>query len=192
MNIPVTRAAEGLDRRAFTIADMQRMVEAGILAPSERLELVGGEIVPMSPKGSRHETVKVAIVRLWGNRCPPNFVFAPETALHLDGLNYLEPDLLVFERLVRLANVKGPDVRLAVEIADSSLHYDLHRKSQVYASFGVQELWVIDAARRVVHTHTAPVRGAYTKVDRRDAAHRLVPACAPAELAFALDELDEV
>ena len=61
MNIPVTRAAEGLDRRAFTISDMEVMVQVGLIAPDERLELIGGEIVPMSPKGSRHEAIKAAL-----------------------------------------------------------------------------------------------------------------------------------
>lgn len=141
MNITVTRAAEGPERRAFTIADLERMAEAGIIAPNERLELVGGEIVPMSPKGARHEAIKIAINRLWGRCCPRAFMFAPETALRLDPLNYFEPDFIVFHRSVRAADVKGPDVLLAVEVAESSLNYDLKRKSRVYASFGVHECW---------------------------------------------------
>ena len=55
MNAPLTRAAEGLDRWAFTVAEVERMVEAGIIPPDTRLEVIGGEIVPMSPKGARHE-----------------------------------------------------------------------------------------------------------------------------------------
>ena len=60
-------------------------------------------------------------------------MFAPETALRLDPMNYLEPDFIVFARTTRLADVKGPDVLLAVEVADSSLDYDLRRKPLVYA-----------------------------------------------------------
>lgn len=81
MNIRVTRAAEGLDRRAFTIADLERMVEAGVIAEDERLELMGGEIVPMSPRGARHEAIKAAINWYWGARCPSGYGFVPETAL---------------------------------------------------------------------------------------------------------------
>ena len=66
MTVPVTLAAEGLPRRAFTIADVERMVEVGLIPPDERLEMIGGEIVPMSPKGSRPERIKVALNMLWG------------------------------------------------------------------------------------------------------------------------------
>jgi hypothetical protein len=52
MNAPITQAAEGLSRRAFTVAEVERMVEVGLISPDERLEIIGGEIVPMSPKGS--------------------------------------------------------------------------------------------------------------------------------------------
>lgn len=192
MNIPVTRAAEGLERRAFTIADLERMAEAGIIAPDERLELVGGEIVPMSPKGARHEAIKIAITRLWGRRCPPAFVFALETALRLDPLNYFEPDFIVFHRSGRAVDVKGPDVLLAVEVAESSLNCDLKRKSRVYASFGVHEFWVIDAKRRVVHTHRDLLAAAYGEIRKEGARDRPIPSKAPAELAFALDDLEEV
>ncbi len=190
MTILVTRAAEGLERRAFTIADMERMVADGILDPDERLELIGGEFVPMAAKGSRHEAIKVALALLWGRVCPFGFVFAPETGLRLDPLNYLEPDFIVFARTKRLADVRGPDVLLAVEVADSSLDYDLRRKPLVYAAFGVRELWVIDAARRTVHRHHGAGPEGYAEVRECGASERLVPRHAPEDFAFALDTLE--
>ena len=57
--------------------------------------------------------------------------------------------------------VRGPDVLLAVEVADSSFGYDLGRKSLVYAEYAVHELRVIDAVRRVVHAHLGPGQGGY-------------------------------
>ena len=60
-----TTAAEGLPRRRFTVADLEAMVQAGILDENERVELIGGELVPMSPKGDSHEDVKVPLVDHW-------------------------------------------------------------------------------------------------------------------------------
>lgn len=120
----LTRAAEGLDRLAFTIADLERLVEIGIIDPAERLELLGGEIVPMSPKGSRHEAIKIAINARWGRFRPDGFMFAPETGLRLDERTYVEPDFIVYEDTKPQASVRGSDVLLAVEVADSSLNYD--------------------------------------------------------------------
>ncbi|MCX8252940.1 hypothetical protein RHAL1_02031 [Beijerinckiaceae bacterium RH AL1] len=68
MTIPlhprVTRAADGLLRRRFSVAEVEDMVAAGLLL-DERNELIGGELVPMSPKGNRHERVKIALLRRW-------------------------------------------------------------------------------------------------------------------------------
>lgn len=56
-----TRAAEGLPRRAFTVADVERMVEVGLIDRDERLEIIGGEIVPMSPKGNHRSSANDAL-----------------------------------------------------------------------------------------------------------------------------------
>ena len=192
MTIRVTHAAEGLERRAFTIADLERMVETGIVGQDERLELIGGEIVPMSAKGSRHEGIKTALNFLYGSLCPRGFMFSPETALRLDPMTYLESDFIVFARATRLADIRGPDVLLAVEVADTSLDYDLRRKPLIYAGFGVRELWVIDAAHRIVHVHMGAEPGGYAEVRERGASERLMPQYAPKAFAFMLDELEEL
>ena len=192
MTVAVTRAAEGLERRAFTVAAFERMAEFGIVGPDERLELIGGEVVPMASKGSRHEGIKAAIVYRWGRSCPEGYMFVPETGSRLDEHHYLEPDFIVYARTKPLSQVKGPDILLVVEVADSSLDYDLRRKPLVYASFGVRELWVIDAARRIVHRHLGPGATGYASVDALAASESLLPAFAPEAFAFALDDLEEI
>ena len=57
----VTRAAEGFDRRAFTVAEILRMQDAGIISEDENFELIEGEIVPMQAKSHAHELIKVAL-----------------------------------------------------------------------------------------------------------------------------------
>jgi Uma2 family endonuclease len=192
MTIPITRAAEGLPRRAFTVADVERMVEVGLIPPDERLEIIGGEIVPMSPKGNRHEQIKIALTMLWGKACPQGFAFAAETAFRPDAYNYLEPDFIIFDRRVELGSLKGPDLLLAVEVADSSLGYDLGRKAQLYAGFGARELWVVNVARRVTHVHLDPGPAGYGSNVVRRADEQLQPKFAPQEFAFALDRLERL
>src|SRR5436190_22347194 len=60
-----TQAAEGLPRRRWSVAEIEAMVAKGIIAENERFELIGGEVVPMSPKGNRHELVKAALQQHW-------------------------------------------------------------------------------------------------------------------------------
>jgi hypothetical protein len=94
----------------------------------------------MLPKGPRHEVIKTALNLRWGRRCPADCAFACAPGLQLEECTYLKPDFIVFERSVGFVNVKGTEALLAVEVADFSLSYDLGRKPQIYASFGVHEL----------------------------------------------------
>src|SRR3954452_16399334 len=91
-----TMAAEGLPRRRFTVAELEAMTAAGILDEDERIELIGGEVVPMSPKGNHHEILRLALVRYWGRHAPDHLWFAPETTFRLTPDTYLEPDFLIY------------------------------------------------------------------------------------------------
>lgn len=148
-----TQAAEGLPRRPWTVAEIEAMVRAGIIAEDERFELIGGEAVPMLPKGGRHEMVKIELNRYFQRVLPDDLTLAPETTLRLDDKSFLEPDFCLFPRSVYPGDMRGPDVLLAIEIADTSLSYDLGRKKSVYAAFGIPELWVINANTLVTHVY---------------------------------------
>ena len=186
----VTRAAEGLPRRRFTVAEVEAMVEAGVMEEDERVELIGGELVPMSPKGNHHEVVKIALLRRWYRAAPDDCNLAPETTFRLSDDTYLEPDVVIYSRAEGLKGLSGPSALLVVEIADSSLRYDLGRKAALYASFGVRELWVIDAVKLTARVFRAPSPGGYGETRDFGASDRLVPLFAPDAFALRLDELD--
>lgn len=188
MNAPITRAAEGLPRRAFTVREIERMTEIGLMREDERIELIGGEIVAMSPKGNRHEVLKTALLRKWYREAPAHIELTPETTLRLSENTFLEPDIIVFDRESGLSGLTGETVLLAVEIADTSLGYDLGRKPAIYAAFGVREVWVIDAAHLVVHVHRNPHPLGYGDVVALSAADQARPLLAP-ELAVTLADL---
>lgn len=163
-DVPITVSADGLVRRAFTVADVVKMVEVGIIDPDERLEIVGGEILPMSPKGNRHEAVKRRLNRFLSAHLPATLDFVAEAGWRLNQGMYLEPDFIVFRAELELDQVTGSDAALLVEISDSSLDWDLGRKAQLYADEGVAEYWVVDAATRTTHVHLMPAAGGYGSV----------------------------
>ena len=179
MTAHVTQAAEGLPRRAFSVRDIERMVEVGLIDPDERFELIGGEIVPMSPKGMRHERLKVWLNRQIATLLPDNCDFAPETTLRLSPDTYVEPDFVVYERSVGLEGLCGDTALLVIEIGDTSLAYDQGQKAALLAGFGVAELWVIDVARLSTRIHRDPTPTGYRSVVDRDSATELKPARVP-------------
>jgi Uma2 family endonuclease len=184
-----TNAAEGLPRRRFTVAELEAMTAAGILDEDERIELIGGEIVPMSPKGNHHEILKAALNIYWARKLPPDLMLVTETTFRLTVDTYLEPDFVFYPKATGIAGLSAETARLVVEIADSSLGYDLGRKASLYASFGIAELWVIDAMRLVIHVHRDPGPSGYRSVTTASKDERVIPGAGP-ELAVTLGELD--
>jgi len=183
-----TQAAEGLPRRRWSVAEIEEMVAKGIIAEDERFELIGGEVVPMSPKGARHELVKIALNRFFQRAAPDHLEIAQETTLRLDQDSFVEPDFCVFRRGLDLKALNGEAVLLAVEVADSSLAYDTGRKSQIYAAYGVREVWVVNANTLVTRVHRDLSQGSYGHARNEDYGQSLAPTLAP-ELAVSLADL---
>lgn len=184
-----TNAADGLLRRRFTVAELEAMTAAGILDEDERIELIGGEIVPMSPKGNQHEILKAVLHIYWARKLPADLMLVSETTFRLSSDTYLEPDFVFYPKATGIPGLSADTARLVVEIADSSLGYDLGRKAALYAAFGIAELWVIDAVRLATHVHRDPSASGYRSVEALASDKRLVPL-ADAAIAVTLAELD--
>jgi Uma2 family endonuclease len=184
-----TTAAEGLPRRCFTVAELEQMVAAGILHEDERIELIGGEIVPMSPKGNHHEVLKIALNIYWARQLPADLLFATETTFRLSEDTYLEPDFVFYPKASGIRGLGAATAQLVVELADTSLAYDLGRKANLYAGFGIAELWVINAVTLDTRIHREPTPTGYRSVADWPPSQVLTPESAPA-LAVVLSELD--
>jgi Uma2 family endonuclease len=183
-----TQAAEGLPRRRWSVAEIEAMVAKGIIAEDERFELIGGEVVPMSPKGARHELVKIALNRFLQRVAPDHLEIAQETTLRLDKDSFVEPDFCVFRRGLDLKALDGAAVLLAVEIADTSLAYDRGRKIEIYGAYGVREVWVVNANTLSTRVHRGLAKGIYGHTPDEPYGRRLEPMLAP-ELAVSLADL---
>ena len=185
----VTSAEEGLPRRRFTVAEVEAIVAAGVMEEDERVELIGGELVPMSPKGLEHEVLKTALADRWYRLPERDVDLAIATTFRLSEDTYLEPDVVIFPRATGIPGLRADNALLVVEIADSSLRYDIDRKAALYASFGVRELWVIDAVKLTARIFREPEAGGYRETRDFASAERMVPLFAPESFALRLDEL---
>jgi Uma2 family endonuclease len=184
----LTQAGEGLARRRWTVAEIEAMVQAGIVDEDERFELIDGDVVPMSPKGIRHEVIKASLNTWWMRRLPDDFVFAQETTFRISASSFLEPDFVFFSSETKLANLKPSNTLLAVEVADSSLHYDTGRKASVYAAHSVREVWAIDVDTLQTHIFTKPSADGYLERRLIEPGEVLAPDFAP-EIAVKMAEL---
>ena len=102
---------------------------------------------------------------------------------------YLEPDFVFYPKTAGWQGLTAATALLVVEIADSSLGYDLGRKADLYASFGIAELWVINAVELKTRIHRLPAATGYRWTDDLSASERLVPKSASG-LAVVLGQLE--
>jgi Uma2 family endonuclease len=162
MNIAPTTAAEGFPRRAFTVEDISRMIEAGVIREDEKFELIEGEIVMMATKGVAHQRIKSALVVAVVRALPDHLTVGVETTLQLTDTVMLEPDIAVFPKELfekssdGFAQLDPGEAYLVIEIAASSLAYDKGLKARLYARHRVGEFWVVDANERTTWVHTGP------------------------------------
>ena len=115
----------------------------------------------MSPKGNRHEIIKNAVAKKLTRLSPEDISLGYEPQFNLSVDTYTHPDIFVHFYAILQPDVRGPDVLLVVEIADSSLNYDLTTKAPLYASFGVREYWVINAATLETKVFRDPAPAGY-------------------------------
>jgi Uma2 family endonuclease len=162
MNVAATTAAEGFPRRAFTVEDITRMIEAGIIGEDEKFELIEGEIVMMAAKGIAHERIKSALMIAVVRALPDHLTAGVEVTLRLTNTVLLEPDIAIFPKELfkksstGFARLDPGEAALVIEVAAASLAYDKGLKARLYARHRVKEFGVVNANERTTHVHTGP------------------------------------
>jgi len=188
MNAPAALRPDSPTRARFTVDDVARMVEAGLIDPEQSTELLGGEVLLMPSEGASHIAFKAVLTRAFNRALPDSWLIAPDSTLHLSPEDAPEPDLYVLPAGASLQPVDRTAVALVVEIADSSVTHDLGRKASVYAGYGLAEYWVIDLKTRRTHVLTRPEEGVYAQIDIVEFGRPLAPAALP-ELVLTFDAL---
>lgn len=148
-----------------------------------RVELIRGEIVEMSPIGSRHAHV-LALLAEWSYRAVPadRCMVRIQSPIRIASIeSEPEPDLVWVDRKAYARRHPEPsEVRLVIEVADSSLEYDRTRKLAVYDAAGIAEYWIVNLIDDQLEIHRDPVDSAYSSlavVRDQQAARPLCGAC---------------
>jgi Uma2 family endonuclease len=169
-------------RHRLDVGAYYKMAEAGILAPNDRVELIGGEIFDMAPIGSTHAGETDRLNRLFARAAADRLVHVGvQRPLRLDAYNEPEPDLMLLKP--RRDDYKGghpnaADVLLLVEVSQTSLAYDRGMKLPLYARFGVPEVWIIDLIGAAVEVYREPAGDAYA-LKKRLTSGSLAPVLVP-------------
>ena len=178
-------------KKLFTVDEYYSMAKAGIIGPEERVELVEGEIIEMSPIGHPHGVRVVRgstlLIEAFGRKA----VVSTQGSLRLNRKTELQPDFVVFEPRPDFYAARRPtpaDVLLVVEVAQTSLSYDQNVKIPLYAKAGIPEVWTQDMKKDVLLVYRDPHGDNYAtclELGRNDS---LSPIAFP-EIRFSVDDL---
>lgn len=145
--------------RLWSVADYHRMGEAGIFHPEERVELIAGQIVKMSAKGTAHEAAITRVERTLRNQLGDRVLIRLQSPIQLDDYSEPEPDVAVarVDPLDYEDHHPTPaEVYLVIEVADTSFKFDCGPKANLYARSGLADYWVLDVNNRQLHVFRQP------------------------------------
>jgi Uma2 family endonuclease len=180
-----------LPQRPFTVAEYDRMIEVGILTEDERIELIEGVIVEMSPIGRRHASYVKRLITLLSRRIGDEVQLDIQNPIHLSDYSEPQPDALLLKLRgdYYIEALPSPaDVLLVIEVADTSLDYDRNVKVPLYARAGIPEVWVINLAAETVEVYTQPGDPTYQRVQTRKKGDVLTPTTLP-DVTLSVDQL---
>ena len=183
--------AAGRERRKFTVAEYYRMGEVGILHHTERVELIDGVVIVMSPIGSPHFSGVNRLNRVFAEQARGRYIVSVQNPVHLDDYGEPQPDLaLLRPREDEYFNSHpGPgDTLLAVEVSDSTLAFDLRVKSQRYAAAGIPEMWVMNLPGDCLERLDEPGPEGYGRHTTFRRGEKISPAALP-DLELAVEDL---
>ncbi len=134
-------------RRLFTITEYHKMIEIGMFPENDRLELITGELIQMSPIGSRHAACVDRLSELFFFSLGRRVIVRVQNPVILNENSEPQPDIALLRRrsdFYQNGNPQPADILLLVEVADTSIAYDRTVKIPLYAQHHIPEVWLID------------------------------------------------
>jgi Uma2 family endonuclease len=169
-------------RRAFTVTEYHRMAEAGILTEDDRVELLEGEIVTMTPIGSRHAACVNRLTEAFAVRVVGRAIVSVQNPIQLGERSELQPELVLLQpRADFYASAHpGPgDVLLVVEVAETSAGVDRGVKIPLYARARIPEVWLVALAGESIEIYRRPTVQGYQGVQQIGRGGRVAPEAVP-------------
>jgi len=191
MAVQTPQKVAPLTQRPFTVAEYDRMIEAGILLEDERIELIDRAIVTMSPIGVRHVGCVNILNSLLTEALGRTVIVSVQNPVHLGEHSEPQPDVTVLRPRgdsYSHSLATAADILLLIEVAETSLDYDRTVKVPLYARAGIPEVWVINLAAETVEVYTEPGTPAYQSVRTRKKGDTLTPTALP-DLTLPVDQL---
>ena len=158
-----------LIKRKLTVEEYHKLPEYGILKESERVELLRGEIVKMSPIGRFHAACVNRLNQLFSQKLGKRAIVAVQNPVELDDYSEPQPDIALLEPrpdFYASGHPKPADILLIVEVADSTIKGDRKVKVPLYAEENITEVWLVDINEQCLEVYRDPTPTGYQTVEK--------------------------
>jgi len=156
-----------ISTKKFTVYDFHRMGEAGILSEDDRVELLEGEIIEMTPIGSRHAACVARLDRLLNAHVEDSAIVWVQNPIQLNDQSEPQPDIaLVKPRadFYEKAHPRPEEILLLIEVADTSIDLDRNTKLPLYAQAEIPEVWIVDLRQLRMEMYRQPSAQGYSSI----------------------------
>ena len=178
-------------KHRFSVKEYYRMAETGVLRPDARVELLNGEIIDMSPIGPFHGGVVKRLIDLFTQKARERWLVCAQDPVRLDDHSEPEPDLMLLKRAADFYTSRHPkpeDVRLLIEVSDTTLELDRAEKLPAYGRSGIAEVWIVNLTEQTIEVYREPHFTGYASKTVLRAASQATPQAFP-DIAVDVAEL---
>ncbi len=181
----------GVETYRFSVEEFNKLGEAGIFDEDDRVELLDGEIIVMSPIGSEHAAIVLRMGWYFQQRLGKRLLTSTQNPTVIDEFSEPQPDLMLLKLkpdFYRSAHPRPEDILLLVEVSDTTLGYDRGRKLRKYAECEVQEVWIVNLRTMMIEQFRSPSLSEYS-VSRNYRRDESIALEAFPEVTFQVEEL---
>jgi Uma2 family endonuclease len=154
-------------KKLFTVDEYYRIYQAGVLNEDDRVELINGEIVYMSPTGTKHATCVDRLNHILMSQLIDRIQLRVQSSIQLPPNSQPQPDLALLKRKADFyvsAHPTPADIYLLIEVADSSIAFDRNVKIPMYAAAGIPEVWLVDVEAQSIEVYRQPESDSYAEI----------------------------
>lgn len=166
----------------FNIEEYHRLIESNILHEDDRVELIEGRIVAMTPIGSKHAACVSRLNEIFSEKLQKRAIVNIQNPVRLTEYSEPEPDIAIIKRRPDFYAEQLPqpeEVLLIMEVSDSSLDYDCETKIPLYAKANIQEVWLVNLIENILQIYNEPTPEGYNIMLKRRYNQKISPGNFP-------------
>ena len=160
----------------------RKLVQVGAIAPEQRLELIEGTILEMSPIGTKHQACVAQLNQYFTTALGDRALVWPQNSIELNRRSQPQPDLALLQLRSDFYSDRYPrseDILLVIEVADTTVQFDREVKVPLYGTAGIVEMWLVDLTRGWVEVYRDPSSQGYQTKQTRQAGEQVTPLTFP-------------